>query len=104
MGLIIACLAAGVLIGYLRPLSSGHLRVVHYITMGSLVLLLLSMGAQLGGNQQVLADAGRIGLQALVLASLGILGSVLLVWAATGFIMRGVDDDRVKVEAGGDAP
>lgn len=88
MEFIFICLAAGGLIGFFRPPSPGMAKMVNYATMAGLFVLLVSMGAQLGANESVLADLDRMGMQAFILAAMSILGSVLLVRLVSGQIER----------------
>ena len=88
MEFIFICLAAGGLIGFLRPPSPGVAKLVNYATMAGSFVLLVSMGAQLGANESVLADLGRMGIQAFILSATSILGSILLVRLISGKIER----------------
>lgn len=101
MWLILFSLGLGIVIGYLRPLSPEKARVAGAVTTVGLFVLLMSMGAQLGSNEEVLAGLGRMGLQALVLAAFSVLGSVLLVYLARGYIYRGLED-TISRRQGGD--
>jgi len=102
MSLILFSLGLGIAVGYLRPLSPGQARVAGAVTTVGLFILLVSMGAQLGSNDEVLAGLGRMGLQAIVLAGFSVLGSVLAVYLASGYIYRGLEN-RVNRRQRGDS-
>lgn len=100
MWLILLSLGLGILVGYLRPLSPEKTRVTNAVTTVGLFILLMSMGAQLGSNRDVLDGLGRLGLQAVVLATFSVLGSVVLIFLARGFIYRGLDGSAAGRERG----
>lgn len=89
---IFICLGLGIIFGYLCPLSAKWVRVTHFITMAGLFIMLISMGAQLGGNEKVLTNLSRIGFQAIILAGCSVLGSVVLVYLAKDYIYKGLDE------------
>ncbi|WP_051273633.1 LysO family transporter [Desulfotruncus alcoholivorax] len=91
MALIFISLAAGILIGYFRPLSARGAKVTHTFTMLGLIILLASMGAQLGSNKKILGELGQIGVEAAVLAGCSVAGSVLLVYFARNYIYRDLE-------------
>ncbi len=92
MYLILISLGVGIAFGYLRPLSPEKARLANAATTVGLFILLVSMGAQLGGNEDVLAGLGRLGLQAVVLAAFSVLGSLLMVCLARDYIYKGLDE------------
>lgn len=79
--------ALGVLVGHLNILAFSSKTIGKFTTL-CLVIMLLAMGAQLGANDKLLADLGRLGYQALLLAFGSISGSVLLVRLAENHINR----------------
>ncbi|SFQ99236.1 LysO family transporter [Desulfoscipio geothermicus] len=91
MTLIFVSLGIGIIWGHLRPLSGRGARAAHVVTLAGLFIMLVSMGAQLGSDERVLANLGRMGLQAVVLSVFSVLGSVLMVYLARNFIYRGLD-------------
>lgn len=99
MYLILFCLGLGIAVGYLRPLSRGKARLANAVTTVGLFVLLMSMGAQLGSNEEVLAGLGQMGLQAAVLAAFSVLGSVILVYLASGYVYRGLEQKRNDLAA-----
>lgn len=100
MYLIILSLGVGMVIGYLRPLSPEKARLANAATTVGLFILLMSMGAQLGGNEDVLAGLGRLGLQAVILAAFSVLGSVFMVCLARGYIYKGLDEKLGRRQGG----
>ncbi|GBF31854.1 hypothetical protein DCCM_0038 [Desulfocucumis palustris] len=79
MGVIFISLGLGVALGFLRPLSVSQSKMMFRVTMAGLFLLLVVMGAQLGVNQEVLNNLGKIGFKAVVLAGFAVAGSILAV-------------------------
>ena len=75
---VLIAVALGVLVGHFNLLSYSQKAIGNFTTL-CLFIMLLAMGAQLGTNEQLLANLGRLGSQALVLAFGSIVGSVLLV-------------------------
>lgn len=88
MSLLPLFLIAGVLIGYLRPLSAGGSKINQLVVSIGLFVLLASMGARLGADRTVLRHLERMGLQAVVLAAASVAGSVLLVHAGYRLSVR----------------
>jgi len=91
MTLILISLLGGILIGYFRPLSARGAKVTHAFTMLGLVILLASMGAQLGSNKKILSELGQIGLEAVVLAACSVAGSIILIYFARNYIYRDLE-------------
>lgn len=100
MALIFISLLAGILIGYLRPLSPGGTKVTHAFTMLGLIILLASMGAQLGSNKKILGELGQIGLEAVILAGCSVAGSILLVYLARNYIYRDLEQKLSRWQRG----
>lgn len=80
MWMILVTLIVGFIIGRIGLIPERFRKYTHWITMGGLIFLLISMGAALSSNPDVLARVSELGLQALILAVAGIAGSVLCVW------------------------
>lgn len=80
MGIIFLSLGLGIAVGYFRPPGGVQSKIVHRVTMFGLFLLLAAMGAQLGANEELLANLGKMGLHALVLAGFTVLGSITAVY------------------------
>lgn len=80
MWMILVTLIVGFIIGRMGWIPERLQGYTHWITMGGLIFLLISMGAGLSSNPEVLQKVNQLGLQALALAAAGIVGSVLCVW------------------------
>lgn len=78
MFVIIACMLAGVAIGYL--LRRHKIRFIHKLILVLIWILLFSLGLEIGVNETVVYRFGTLGLEALLLAVGGTLGSVLAAW------------------------
>ena len=86
---IFLSLVGGIAIGYFFPPGEARSRIIQRLTMAGLFVLLAAMGAQLGSNDEVLANLDRIGLQAFVLASLSVVGSVVAVFSVFRWLEAG---------------
>lgn len=93
MWLIITALAAGVFIGACGFLPAGwHKRLDRVMTI-TLYIMLAALGAQIGGNQDLLANLGLLGWQAVVISAFSISGSVAALWLATRCCLLCKGDD-----------
>ncbi len=72
-------LLAGFVIGYLRLFPEEAYKYTDKLTMVGLIVLLISMGAKIGANEDILKQLDRIGIQALLLALGSIAGSIIMV-------------------------
>jgi len=79
MGLIIAFLLTGFLIGYFKFFGDWIFKLAGYITTFGLIILLASMGAKIGMDSEILNQLDQIGLQAFFMAVGSIMGSLFLV-------------------------
>jgi len=70
-----ACLAAGLILG-LQRLSKKIVRIVDTVTVISLIGLMLTIGANIGTNETMMANLGRIGLNCAIIATMAIAFSV----------------------------
>ena len=75
---IIACMLAGVAVGYL--LRRYKIRFIHKLILALIWILLFSLGLEIGVNETVVSRFGTLGFEALLLAVSGTLGSVLAAW------------------------
>jgi uncharacterized membrane protein YbjE (DUF340 family) len=81
MFIVIACMLAGILVGYL--LRQRRIRFIHRIILTLIWLLLFLLGLEVGSNETVIRQFGSLGFEAFLLAFAGTLGSVLfagLLW------------------------
>ncbi len=74
-----AALAAGAILGLAGWLPAKSLPWLRRLTSAGLVILLFTMGAQIGGSPDLMADMGTMGARAAILAFAAIMGSVLAV-------------------------
>lgn len=79
MWLPFACLAIGLIVG-LQKLPKAAIRAVDVITTISLVGLMLTIGANIGTNQTMMANLLRIGVNCAVISVFAIAFSILLVF------------------------
>lgn len=71
------CLAIGLVIG-LQKLSASILKAVDLITNIALIGLMLTIGANIGTNDSLMSNLGRIGLNCVVIALFAVACSVIL--------------------------
>ncbi len=72
-----ACMGIGLLIGF-QKLPQTAYRVVDWVTTISLVILMITIGGNVGTNDEVIAEIGTVGLNCLATCLCAIVGSVLL--------------------------
>jgi len=77
--LIILFLFTGMLLGFFLDEKNYFVKFSDLITKIGLVVLLLAMGANLGSNEQIFMQLGKIGFQAFIFAAVSIIFSVLAV-------------------------
>ena len=75
--LIILFLLLGFLIGSFKIVSEHLFKVTGFLTQGGLFILLLTMGAKIGADQQIISRIDQIGFQSFMLALSVILGSII---------------------------
>ncbi|MCG8514668.1 MAG: lysine exporter LysO family protein [Halanaerobiales bacterium] len=75
--LIILFLLLGFLIGSFKIVSEHLFKVTGFLTQGGLFILLLTMGAKIGADQQIISRIDQIGYQSFMLALSVILGSII---------------------------
>jgi uncharacterized membrane protein YbjE (DUF340 family) len=94
MDLILAALIAGVIVGAAGLLPDGWGRQLDRVMTLTLFLLLVALGAQIGGNGELLANLGRLGWQAAVISACSLAGSIIVLWlTARCFGLGGKGDD-----------
>lgn len=76
MGMIIGALAAGLLAGLL-PGAAKAKKVNSKLGTLGLLLLLGTLGVELGGDEQLMSSIAQIGFSATLLASGAVVGSIL---------------------------
>ena len=75
MFIVIACMFAGIVAGYL--FRKRKLHFIHRVILLLIWLLLFLLGLEVGTNEQVVRQFGNLGFEAFILAFAGTLGSVL---------------------------
>ena len=78
MFIVIACMIAGIVVGYLLRLH--RLRFIHRFILILIWLLLFMLGLEVGANETVIRQFGTLGIEAFLLAFAGTLGSVIFAW------------------------
>lgn len=71
------CMGIGLLIGF-QKLPQAVYKAVDWITTISLVILMITIGGNVGTNDEVIAEIGTVGLNCLATCLCAIAGSVLL--------------------------
>lgn len=79
--ILVLCTATGLgwFIGS-RPLGRRLARSGHTVMLVAIALLLFAMGYSLGSRPDIIAQAGRLGVEAVSLAFAGAFGAVVSVW------------------------
>lgn len=72
-----ACMGLGLAIG-LRPHTAEFFRIVDKITTIALVILMITIGGNVGTNEEVIAEIGVVGVNCLLTCLFAIGGSVIL--------------------------
>lgn len=70
------CMGAGLLIGFQR-MPAAFFEVVDWVTTVSLVVLMITIGGNVGTNEEVIAEIGTVGVNCLLTCLLAIAGSVI---------------------------
>ncbi|MDP4292697.1 MAG: LysO family transporter [Bacteroidota bacterium] len=78
MFIVIACMLAGIAVGYL--FRRREFRFMHRFIVWLIWLLLFLLGLEVGVNDTVIRQFASIGLEAFLLALGGTLGSVIFAW------------------------
>lgn len=80
--LYVALAAAGYVVAAKVVKKKEKLAAASMIQIWAILLLVFSMGARMGANEEIVRNLNRIGLQALIMAVAAVLGSVAAVSAA----------------------
>jgi len=81
MFIVIACMITGIVVGFL--LRQYKLRFIHRLILTLIWLLLFFLGLEVGANETVIRQFGKLGYEAFLLAFAATLGSVIfagLLW------------------------
>jgi hypothetical protein len=93
MWLILAALMAGVFIGACGLLPTGCNKRLDRVMTVTLYVMLAALGAQIGGNQELLANLGLLGWRAVVISAFSIIGSIAVLWLAARHCLLCKGDD-----------
>lgn len=86
MIVVLLCLAAGILSGTLLRRSERLLTVIDQLTIWFIYLFLFLLGLSVGLDREIIANFGRLGLQAAVIALACVIGSVVPAWFVFRFV------------------
>jgi hypothetical protein len=83
MWLIVAALLVGLAVGARGILPEWCLNQLDRVMLVTLLVMLVALGAQIGGNTQLLTSLGLLGWRAVVISTCSIAGSVVVLWMVT---------------------
>ena len=86
MFIVIACMLAGIGLGYL--LRNRKIRFIQGFIITLIWLLLFLLGLEIGSNKDLVSQFGKLGLEAFLLATGGTLGSVFFAKLLWNFIQK----------------
>ena len=78
MFIVIACMIVGIAIGYM--LRRWKISFIHRLILTLIWVLLFLLGLEVGANETVIRQFGKLGFEAFLLAVGGTLGSVIFAW------------------------
>ena len=84
MFIVIGCMLAGILVGFL--LRKKKIRFFQALIITLIWLLLFLLGLEISANKEVVSQFGKLGFEAFLIASAGTLGSVIM----AGWLWRGI--------------
>lgn len=88
LAVYIAMVLLGALVGTRPAVRGRELHWVSRLQFFALMLLILSLGVQLGANDEVIHSLGTIGLSALILTVLSLAGSLLAATLLRRYVLR----------------
>ena len=88
MVVVIVSLGLGVLLGVFGVLPKKVLKYSHYVTITGLLILLFTMGVQIGNDAEIVGKIGTLGVQAFSLALMSVLGSIVFVSGFEKYVER----------------
>ena len=86
MFIVIACMIAGIGLGYL--LRNQKIRFIKGFIITLIWLLLFLLGLEIGTNKDLVSQFGKLGLEAFLLATAGTMGSVFFAKLLWNFIQK----------------
>lgn len=88
MTLLLPALIFGLLVGAWPGFPAQWLPWANQLAFSSIMLLLLAMGAKVGGDAALLASLGQMGVQAALLALAAVAGSLIFTWILAKKVYR----------------
>lgn len=94
---VIGTMFAGAILGYLLK-NRKFLKFVPNGTMITIIILLFVMGAEIGGNKEVMGNIVSLGSQGVLISSAATLGSVLLSWVVYFLVFKSKTSEKKEVD------
>lgn len=88
LAIYIALVVVGAIIGSRRQVRSRPLVWLGKLQFAALMILIVTLGVNLGANDEVIASLGQIGLAALVITLFAMAGSLLFLTLLRRFVLR----------------
>lgn len=88
LGIYISLVAIGAIIGSRKAVRVRPLPWIGKLQFVALMILIVTLGVNLGANDEVVSSLGQIGLAALVVTVLAMVGSVLLLSLLRRFVLK----------------
>ena len=80
MLLVLLCLCAGILLGIVLRRRERFLKVIDQLTVWFIYIFLFLLGLTVGLNREIIAQFGRLGMQAIIIALACVIGSLVPAW------------------------
>lgn len=91
MFIVLACMIAGIAVGYL--FRRWKIRFIHRLILTLIWLLLFLLGLEVGANETVVSQFDKLGFEAFLLATGGTSGSVIAAWLLWGRPLKSTEKD-----------
>ncbi|MEG0824163.1 MAG: lysine exporter LysO family protein [Oscillospiraceae bacterium] len=88
LGIYILLVAAGAVIGSRKAVRSRELKWLSKLQFIALMILIVSLGVNLGAKDEIIASLGEIGIAALVITVAALAGSVLCLSLLRRFVLK----------------
>ncbi|MFV0421220.1 LysO family transporter [Oleidesulfovibrio sp.] len=90
----VAFIALGIPIGFALRKNRAVVHAVDKLTMWAIYLLLFLLGISLGTDDNIVSQAGNIGIKAFLISAACVAGSALAAWLLGKVILKGGFDER----------
>lgn len=80
MIVVLLCLCAGILLGIVLRRHEHFLKMIDQLTVWFIYIFLFLLGLTVGLNREIIAQFGRLGLQAVIIALACVIGSLIPAW------------------------